>query len=127
MRTFIFIVLSLLAFNLDVKAQKKRDTTFTHIPNSIYFSSFEQKYAETQVSSKKLELPFNFKFLQFDEDRIASNLSNSLYFGAFGKKPSKYYLDTYKKLYDLKGQRAAFFNIEKLYEVPQRPDTTHNK
>lgn len=122
----LLIVLFLLCAEGFGQQLSKNDTTT--IPKSIYFSVLENQQLTSSFILNKAFKNDTYRFLKLDEDRIASGLSNPLYFGAFNTKASHYYLDTYKKLYDLKGQTSTFFNLEKLYEeIPQRTDSEHNK
>lgn len=121
---FVFIVVSCCK----ITAQEAAGKTAKILPQSIYFTASENSYTEFYSELQKQVSSLQFKFLKFDTDRLNSNLSNTLYFDAFTAKPSRYYMDTYKKLYDLKGQEASFFNIEKLYELPlQRRVPDRNK
>ncbi len=118
MRTIITLLILLFSATFNLKAQEDKNEVEKSAPKSIYFSTIENESTMFYAAFRKQMDSFKFKFLKFDEDRLAANLSNPLYFSAFKIKPTKYYLDTYKKMYDLRGQHAAFFNVEKLYEIP---------
>lgn len=126
MRILSFIFIFFIAFNTN--AQEEREQTLNNLPNSIYFSSFEKEFSPIKFAFYNTHQLDSYQFIKFDKARMVENLSNSIYFNDIGRKPSKYYLDTYKKVYDLKGQQAAFLKIESLYEVPpQYQNTKRNK
>lgn len=114
---FRFLVFLLVATVSSAYAQEQKTKTDV-VPNSIYYSSFESELSSFYSEFRKNLGSFDYKFLLFDEERLEVNLSNTLYFSSFSRKPTKYYVDTYKKLYDLKGQNSTFFKVEQLYEVP---------
>jgi len=118
MRTITVLIILFFSSNFQLRAQETEKKDKNLAPSSIYFTTIEIEYANFYTEFRNQLDSFNFQFLKFNEDRLEANLPNPLYFKAFTQKPTKYYLDTYKKVYDLKGQRATFFNIEKLYEVP---------
>lgn len=121
MRTISTFFILLWIFTLPTKAQVIISEEIKSVPESIYATSFEDECAAFYDEFRKYIGTFDFRFLRFDEHRLEANLTNTLYLDSFTIKPSKYYLDTYKKLYNLKGQRQTFFNIEKLYQGRPKP------
>lgn len=112
------LLFALLFISLSVNAQEKSAQKKLMVPSSIYYSSFEKVYGKLDFNELINSAKWDYKFLWFDEPRLEANLSNTLSFRSFSTKPTKYYLDTYKKLYNLKGQTQTFLKIEQLYEVP---------
>lgn len=121
MRTINTFFILILFFCSTVNAQDKKYDKTKPLSESIYFSSFEDASAAFFDEFRRYLGAFNFKFLRFNEARLEANLTNTLYLDSFTTKPTKYYLDTYKKLYNLKGQRQTFLKIEKLYEARPKP------
>ena len=118
----LFLILCSTLNAQEIKIDEKKP-----ISESIYFSSFEDEFASFYDEFRKYIGRFDFRFLRFHEARLEANLTNTLYLDSFTIKPSKYYLDTYKKLYNLKGQKQTFLKIEKLYEGRPKPsDPNYN-
>ena len=121
MRIFsTFLILFLICCST-INAQAIKRDEKKSVSESIYFSSFEDEFSTFYEEFRKYLGTFDFKFLRFNEARLEANLTNTLYLDSFTTKPTKFYLDTYKKLYNLKGQRQTFLKIEKLYEARPKP------
>ena len=121
MRTITTFFMLFVFFCSTMNAQEIKSDKTEQVSASIYFSSFEDASAAFFDEFRRYIGDFDFQFLRFNEARLEANLTNTLYLDSFTTKPTKFYLDTYKKLYNLKGQRQTFLKIEKLYEARPKP------